>query len=81
MLLPPQDGSPLPRSQLFGPSAVVYGLCKNGESELSAVLFCLDAMRFFCFSNVETLRERIMASDEYATFKRLREDSRLYPQT
>ena len=32
MLLPPSDRSPVPRSQLFGATAVVYGLCRNGKS-------------------------------------------------
>lgn len=30
MLLPPLGGPPLSRSQLLGPAAAVYGLCKNG---------------------------------------------------
>ncbi|KAF8552288.1 hypothetical protein OG21DRAFT_1511662 [Imleria badia] len=29
MLLPPSDGSAPPRSQLFGPTAALYDLCKN----------------------------------------------------
>ena len=30
MLLPPVDGPPPRRAQLFGPAAAVYDLCKNG---------------------------------------------------
>lgn len=30
MLLPPLGAPPLSRSQLLGPAAAVYGLCKNG---------------------------------------------------
>ena len=36
MLLPPVDGPPPRRAQLFGPAAAVYDLCKNGM--LGAVL-------------------------------------------
>ena len=31
MLLPPVDGPPPRRAQLFGPAAAVYDLCKNGQ--------------------------------------------------
>ncbi|KAN0094937.1 Uncharacterized alpha/beta hydrolase domain (DUF2235) domain containing protein [Tylopilus felleus] len=58
MLLPPPQGSLQSRSQLFGLTAAVYGLCKN-----------------------ETLRQRILNSKEYATFKRYRHSSTLYPKT
>ena len=73
MLLPPPDRSPVPRSKLFVASALLYNLCRNGKSRAvlprHKVIVCL-----------ETLREQILNSDEYATFKRLRPDSTLYPR-
>ena len=77
MLLPGPDRSPLRRSQLFGPTAALYSLCRNGKSR--ATLPRLGVI--FFGSNLETLRKKLLGSEEYAEFKRVRYDETLYPKS